>query len=158
MLCLFLGTVSTDESWMNLNVADTLRPPASVKMSAAPILHDPNGTELAINEYTTSDGSFAYRSVPLAKPGVYQLTVGADHYPVAVNVPSEEGDVRLVDSEGIRRALGGIDMTFEQDSLPQEVAAADQGRDFGWPILAVVLGLLCFESFMAMKFGRYKRK
>ena len=158
MLCLFLGTVSTDESWMNLQVGDEIHPPSEIKMSAAPVLHDPGGEELAINEYTTSDGSFAYRSVPLSRPGVYHLTIGADSYPIAVNVPSDEGDVRLVDSEGIRRALGGIEMTFEQDTVPQELAQADQGRDFGWPILAVVLGMLGFESFMAMKFGRYKRK
>jgi hypothetical protein len=33
-----------------------------------------------------------------------------------------------------------------------------QARDFGWPIMCVVLGLLGFESFVAMKFGRYKKK
>jgi hypothetical protein len=158
VLCLFLGTVSTDESWMNLAVGDELRPPSTLSMTAAPRLRDSAGTDypLAVAE---SDQGPSYTSGPLDKPGVYTLNTGSANYPIAVNVPIAEADTRAVDAETIRHALGGIDMDFEADAVPpEETGQAQQGRDFGWPILLTVLGLAGVESFLAMKFGRYKRK
>lgn len=159
MLCLFLGTVSTDDQWMNLSVGDSVMPPETLKMLAAPHLRDVNGKEYALTT-TDTDSGLVYQSVPLTRPGVYTLTTGAATYPIAVNVPTEEADTRPVESETIRKSLSGIEMDFEQDMLaPEEVAqVAKQGRDFGWPIMLVVLGLAGVESFMAMKFGRYRRK
>ena len=109
---------------------------------------------------TQSDDGLAYQSDPLTKPGIYTMTNGAANYPIAVNVPTSEADTRSLDSQAIRRALGGIDIEFQQDTVPPEAAAAQisQGREFGWSIMAIVLGLVAAESFMAMKFGRYKRK
>jgi hypothetical protein len=159
MLCLFLGTVSTEDQWMNLAVGDTVTPPETLKMTDAPHLHDIGGKEYALTT-TDSDTGLIYHSVPLTRPGVYTLTTGTTTYPIAVNVPTEEADTRLVDSETIRKSLGGIEMNFEQDMLaPEEVAqVAQQGKDFGWPLMLIVLALAGMESFMAMKFGRYKRK
>jgi Aerotolerance regulator N-terminal len=157
MLCMFLGTVSTDEDWMNLGVGDVVRPPVSVRLNAAPRLRDAAGEEFALTASQTDDG-LVYQSVPLKRPGVYTLTTGAGSYPIAVNVPTTEADTRLMDSQAIRSALGGIDMDFETDTVPQEAAAAEQGRDFGWSVMLVVLGLVGAESFMAMKFGRFKRR
>jgi hypothetical protein len=158
MLCLFLGSVSTDDDWMNLNVGDSVHPPATLKMTVAPHLRDVNGLEFALTTHE-ADSGLVYSSVPLQRPGVYTLSTGAANYPIVVNVPTEEADTRLVDSETIRKALGGIDMDFEQDTLaPEQIASAAQGRDFGWPLMAAVLGLAGLESFLAMKFGRYKRK
>jgi hypothetical protein len=156
MLCLFLGTVSTDEAWMNLNVNDAVRPPPSIKMTAAPRLTDVAGQEYSMTQSQDVDGDPVYASVPLGKPGVYRLSTGSVVYPVIVNVPTSEADTRLVDSQSIRKTLGGIDVDFEQDMLPREFAGANQGKDFGWSLMLIVLGLLGVESFMAMKFGRYK--
>jgi hypothetical protein len=157
MLCMFLGTVSTDEQWMNLNVGDKLRPPATLQMTAAPRLRDAAGTDFPLAVSETDQGP-VYSSLPLTKPGVYRLNTGSVTYPVVVNVPTAEADTRAVDAEAIRRALGGIDMTFQGDSLPPpEADQAAEGRDFGWPIMLAVLGLAGVESFLAMKFGRYKR-
>ena len=159
MLCLFLGTVSTEDQWMNLSVGDQVRPPESLKMTDAPHLRDIGGKEYALTT-TDTDAGMVYTSVPLTRPGVYTMTTGTTTYPIVVNVPTEEADTRLVDSESIRKSLGGIEMDFEQDMLaPEEVQqVAQQGRDFGWPIMLIVLGLAGIESFMAMKFGRYRKK
>jgi hypothetical protein len=144
---------------MNLSVGQAVEPPANLKMTAAPHLRDGNGREYALNTSDTDTG-LVYKSVPLTVPGVYTLTTGAATYPIAVNVPTSEADTRLVDSETIRKALGGIEMTFEQDTIPVEETrqASLQGRDFGWSLMLAVLGLVGLESILAMKFGRYKRK
>jgi hypothetical protein len=159
MLCLFLGTVSTEEDWMNLSVGQSVQPPANLKMTAAPQLRDAAGLDFPLLT-TETDAGLVYRSAPLARPGVYTLTTGAGTYPIAVNVPTVEADTRLVDSESIRKALGGIDMNFEQDTLAaaEEAGPAPQGRDFGWSLMLVVFGLVGAESILAMKFGRYRRK
>jgi hypothetical protein len=158
MLCLFLGTVSTDDDWMNLTIGDSVRPPASVKMTAAPQLHDAGGHDYPLVAEQTDDGP-AYRSDPLTKPGVYTLVTDTASYPIAVNVPTEEADTRLLDSLSIRKVLGDINIDFQQDSVPHEESSqANEGKDFGWSIMLVVLGLAAAESFMAMKFGRFKRK
>jgi hypothetical protein len=158
MLCLFLGTVSTEDEWMNLTVGDVVRPPTSVKMTAAPHLRDAAGSDYAMVASQAND-TIAYQSPPLLKPGVYTLTTDSASYPIVVNVPTAEGDTRLVESEAIRKALGGIKMDFEQDTVPQEAAAqVQETKDFGWSIMLVVLGLAAAESFMAMKFGRFKKR
>jgi hypothetical protein len=158
MLSLFLGTVSTDDDWMNLTVGDAVHPPASVKMTTAPQLHDAAGHDYPLVAAQTDDGP-AYRSDPLTKPGVYTLVTDTASYPIAVNVPTEEADTRLMDSLSIRKVLGDINVDFQQDAIPhEETAQANEGKDFGWSIMLAVLCLAAAESFMAMKFGRFKRK
>jgi hypothetical protein len=159
MLCMFLGTVSTDEDWMNLSVGQSVQPPPNLKMTAAPHLRDAAGLDFSLLT-TETDSGLVYKSVPLTKPGVYTLTTGMESYPIAVNVPTSESDTRLVESEAIRKTLGGITMTFLQDTMPpaEEAAQVAQGRDFGWSLMLAVLGLAGMESILAMKFGRYKRK
>lgn len=157
VLCLFLGTVSADDAWMNLSVGDSVNLPPGIKVVAAPRLRDVSGEEYAMKQGLTADGAPTYQSAPLLKPGIYTLSTGADSYPIAVNVPTEEADTREVEGQSISRALGGIDMTFEQDVVPEQPAQADQGRDFGWSLMLLVLGLVGAESFMAMKFGRHRR-
>jgi len=159
MLCLFLGSVSTEDNWMNLNVGDTLTPPTTLKMTTAPHLHDSAGMDIALVASESDDG-IAYHSPPLNKPGVYTMTVGPESIPIAVNVPTSQADTRAMDSQSIKQALGGIDIDFQQDILPPEAAASatDQGKDFGWSIMLIVLALVALESYMAMKFGRFKRK
>jgi hypothetical protein len=77
--------------------------------------------------------------------------------PIAVNVPSDEADIRPVDDAAIRAALGGIVIDFQTDQLPAVAATRNLGNDYGWSIMSVVLVLVGLECFMAMRFGHYRR-
>jgi hypothetical protein len=78
--------------------------------------------------------------------------------PIAVNVPAEEADVRTNDNSMIKRALGDIDIELEADSLPPSALAVNQaGNDFGWPFMLAALLFVASESYMAMRFGHYRR-
>jgi hypothetical protein len=74
-----------------------------------------------------------------------------------VNVPADEADVRTLDDAAIKKALGDIDLALESDQLPAEPVSADAGNDYGWSVMAIVLGLVAVECFMAMRFGHYRR-
>jgi hypothetical protein len=129
-----------------------------VKFTQAPTLRDAANVQYAMNQTTAVDGSSTYQSGPIARPGIYTLSTGLATYPIAVNVDPREADTRLVDPSVIRKSLGGIDVDFEGDSLPQQTAGLDAGNDFGWPLMAMVLALIGAESFMAMHFGRRRNR
>ncbi|HTW94625.1 MAG TPA: BatA domain-containing protein [Tepidisphaeraceae bacterium] len=157
MVCLFLGTVNNGDSWMNLTVGDQLQTPLNLKLLSTPTLKDPAGLDEPVLESSTPDGQAFYQTMPLDKPGVYTLNSGAGVWPISVNVPSQGGDVRLTNPETIQKNLGGIDIKFLGDTVPPQVTDADQGKDMGWSVMLAVLLLLAGESFMAMRFGRYRR-
>jgi len=48
-------------------------------------------------------------------------------------------------------------MTMQGADVPTEAAAGREGNDFSWWCMALVLALVCFECFIAMKFGHYHR-
>jgi hypothetical protein len=85
------------------------------------------------------------------------LNVGSDTYPIAVNPPAEEADVRTESVSAVRAIFGDVPMEMEGDQPPAEKTKENQGRDFGWLAMAAVLGLLGAECFMAMKFGHYRK-
>ena len=150
------GSVSSGDGWMNLTVGDELQIPPTLRMTTAPMLKDPNQADIAL-EQATVNGVASYRSRSLSKPGLYTLATGDRSIPIAVNVPSDEADVRHVDSAVIRKALGDVDIDFQADHLPPLTASEDQANDFGWSFMLVVLALVAAECFLAMKFGHYKR-
>jgi hypothetical protein len=104
-----------------------------------------------------TQGKGGYESGALVKPGVYVLKTGEQTYPISVNVPAEESDIRTLDGAGVRAALGDVEMQMEEDQLPGVAAAQAEGRDFGWTVMVLVLGLLGVECYMAMKFGHHGR-
>jgi hypothetical protein len=150
------GSVSSGDAWMNLTVGDQLSIPPMLRMTAAPTLKNAQQAEIAL-EQTNVNGANTYHSRPLTKPGLYTLETGGRSIPIAVNVPSDEADVRPVDQSLIRKALGDTDIDFEADQLPPMTETANAGNDFGWSVMTVVLAMVALECFLAMKFGHYRR-
>lgn len=148
------GTVSAGDEWMNLTVGQRLSVPPRVPLSGNPRLLDPSGNPLMLDLGTSADGHKAYRSAPLDRPGVYRLETGNAVYPIAVNFPAGESDLRTLDGASLRHALGGVAMQFEQDQPPSGESDASESRDLGWSLLAMAASLLVAECFLAMWFRR----
>ncbi len=147
MHMLLLGTTSSDDGWMNMEVNDRLMIPPSVHMTGEPVLMDSNQTQYPMTMETVSDpqsiyfGQGAYASKPLTEPGIYSLSTGSDNYKIAVNVPAaEEADVRTIGDAEVKKAMGDINMEMLGDSVPAPVAEEEQGKDLGW---AVMVGGVC---------------
>ena len=154
---LLRGSVSSDDNWMNLQVGDELQVPASLKLTGSPVLIDAAQKEIVL-ESVPGGGAIAYKSAPITRPGVYRLTAGSSSLPIAVNVASEEADVRTLENGAIKKALGDIDIELESDQLPAEtVMAGSIAEDFGWPLMLIGVCLVATECFMAMRFGHYRR-
>ncbi|MGB7161224.1 MAG: BatA domain-containing protein [Tepidisphaeraceae bacterium] len=154
---LLAGSVNSSEGWLNRTVGEPLQVPPWLRLTGTPTLHDPAKQEVVIDQSTPPGGTPAYKSRPLAKPGVYTLSTGTRTMPVSVNVPSDEADIRTIDRAAIKNALGDIDVALESDQLPAETVSADAGNDYGWSVMAIVLALVAVECFMAMRFGHYRR-
>jgi hypothetical protein len=156
---LLQGSVRTGDYWMNLNVGQPVEVPPAVRLVGAPTLLDPAKRQVLIEAVTTPDGQQVYRSRPLAKPGIYTLAAGNRVFPIAVNLPSGEADVRTIGNEGVRKALGSIEMTLRGDQPPAaESIAQETGNDLSWIVMAAVFLLLLAECYLAMRFGHYGRR
>jgi hypothetical protein len=165
MHMLLLGSTRGSDAWMNITVNTPLMIPPTVQLNGAPSLKDANQTEYPLTLQTISDpqsvyaGQSAYVSAPLTKPGVYSLFTGSDNLKVAVNVPADqEADIRTVGDAEIQKALGGIEMELQGDSVPAPVAQEEKGKDLGWAVMVAVFALLATECVMAMRFGHHRRK
>ncbi len=150
------STVRTGDWWLNLQVGQPLAIPPAVRLTAAPTLTDPAGRAVEVRAVAEESGT-VYRTDPLRRPGVYTLQMGRRQAPVAVNVPHEEADVRVVPDGAIREALGGIELSLLGPELPPDAALDDTGNDLSWAFMLLVLGLLAVECVMAMHFGHYRR-
>ena len=152
---LLSGAVSAKDGWMNLQAGQPLVIPGYVE-TTQPKLLDENKQAIAIDATTEPGKPTVYRSRPLTKPGVYSLELRPSvTVPVAVNVASDDADVRTVGNDGVRQALGGIAMTGLGDELPLEaIVAAKDGYDWAGQILLILLAVLGVECVMAMYFGR----
>jgi hypothetical protein len=152
---LVAGAVSSGDGWMNLGAGQSLELPASIPITTAPTLKDPQQVEVLLAPPVGDVNT--YRSQPLLRPGVYTLSTGARTYPIAVNVPSDAADIRPVDGAQIRHALGDIDIDLESDQLPPVQAGDMAGDDFGWSVMTAVLALLAVESLLAKRFGHDRK-
>lgn len=167
--------------WLNLTVGDRLEVRAGgggvggeegVRLVGVPTLTDPRGQLVAMS---AEGESGVWRSEVLRRAGVYRLSGvavsggeetgsgaggGGGGVPVAVNVDAAaEGDVRTMDRGAVGAVLmaGGGRVEVVGDELPAEgLAEADRGADWGWAVLAAVLGLVVLESVLAMRFGHYR--
>lgn len=147
------GAVGGGEQWLNRSVGDAIELPLSLNLPAAPVLRESPQKTTPLSRIDRGDGTLVWRSAAIRKPGLYSVEAGTLRWPVAVNLPVEEADVRTLSAEGIRSALGDIDLVLLGDSLPlDEVQRA--ANDFSWPILLLLLPVLLAESFMAWRFGR----
>lgn len=151
---LVASSVPGGDGWMNLAVGQPVEVPVNVRLTGTPTLVAPNRTSIAL---TSSPGQ-PYRSAPLVAPGVYTLSAGDRTYPISVNVPADESDIRVLDSAAVKSAMGDVELQMEEDQLPAPVEARAEGRDFGWSVMLAVLGLLGAECFMAMQFGHHGKR
>jgi hypothetical protein len=154
---LFSGSVRTADDWLNREVGQSLEIPPTTKTTGRPTLTDASKREVPIEESQTPDRQPIWRSRQLNRPGLYTLSTGERTYPVAVNIPSTESDIRTLEPAAIKSALGDIDLALEPDQPPAEFASDDPKRDFGWTFMLLVFGLVAIECFMAMEFGHHKR-
>ena len=143
--------------WQTVEVGEALRVPASLELTAEPTLASPDGQNVSLTREIRPDGSGVWISAPLEHTGVYQLTLSDRQWPVAVNLPTQESDLRPLDQAAVTSALGNIELQWLGDELPVEALAGNENRaDFGWSLLLAVLLLACVECFMAMRFGRHR--
>ena len=157
MHMLLLGTVSSGDAWMNITIGQPLTVPTSVNLTTTPVLHDAAHMDIPLQQTTDEQGRAVVRTQPLQRPGLYSLSTGSENFKVCVNVPSDASDIRTIDNDHVKQALGGIDLHLEGDAAPAEIVETQQGRDLGWGVMAMVAVLLAAESFMAMRFGHHRR-
>jgi hypothetical protein len=155
---LLSGSVNVGDSWMNLTVGDSLAVPASIKLTATPILTDPKSTPISLEPTTLPDGSISYHSALLTQPGVYSLATGNATIPIAVNVPPEEADVHTIDDAALKAALGGIKITTNNDQPIDVLVRSADTADWGWAMMLSVLALAGFESFLTMAFDHDRQQ
>jgi hypothetical protein len=153
---LLAGSVEIGDRWMNLIVGDPLVVPAAMRLTSVPVLTDDRKRQVPV-EAVTESGQTVYRSRPLERPGLYQLNTGNAVLPIAVNVPADEADIRLLPADAIRKALGDVEVQTLGDAVPGGAVARDDSTDMGWTVMVIVLALVGFECFIAMKFGHYRR-
>ncbi len=152
------GTVAGSERWMNLEVGQRVQVPQTIALSGTPLLRDvQKNADQPLEQVTRPDGSSTWQSAPIEQPGVYRIVSGDLSVPVSVNVPAAEADIRPLANEAIKSALGDIEMDTLGAELPPEASTKNEGNDFGWSLLTVVLALLGAECLLAMRFGHYRK-
>jgi hypothetical protein len=154
---LLSGDVSSGDGWLNKIVGQMLEIPPSIQLTAVPTLKNPQQADIVLDQAQNSDGRTIYRSKALDRPGIYTLFTGNKTIPVAVNVPDDEADIRPLDPAAIRKALGEIEISLQDDQLPPPEKSQLPGNDFGWSVMVLVLIFVGLECFLAMRFGHYKR-
>ena len=152
------GSVGAADRWMNLIVGETLQVPQSLGLTAAPALYDSSKNPILMEATTTQAGVTTYNSAkPLTRPGLYSLNIGSRTIPIAVNVPPSEADVRVISLDAVKKALGDIDLAFEDESVSLAAMKVDTANDWSWAFMAMVFLLAGVECFAAMRFGHYRR-
>lgn len=151
------GSITSSDRWMNRTVGEPIEVPPTIQLSDNPTLKDPLRGDVILEQVQTSEGRGVYRTAPIARPGIYTLETGNRTYPIAVNVPDDEADIRPLDGPALKKAMGDIEVTLLDDQLPPPEQAQLAAQDFGWSVMAIVLALVAMECFLAMRFGHYRR-
>lgn len=154
---LLSGSIAGSERWMNLTVGEVLTLPRNLQLMATPTLKDPQQSDVLLEQTVGPEGVSVWRSAELLVPGLYTLQTGDRSIPIAVNVPSEEADIRPLDSAARRTALGGIRMDEFGDDLPGVGDLRQAGNDFSWAVMVVLLVFVSMECLLAMRFGHHRR-
>jgi hypothetical protein len=171
---MLVGSIRTGDWWMNRVVGEHLSIPSSVRMTTTPVLSDSEGGLIVVSPPEPDAGAVLadakkadadhgmwrslYHTEPLVKPGLYTLTLGERKVPIAVNVPAaDEADVTTISNDAIRHDLGDITMAMLGPELATAGSSAQDANDFSWWTMVLVLALVGFECFIAMRFGHYRR-
>jgi hypothetical protein len=155
---LLSGSVNVGDNWMNLTIGDRLSVPSTLKLTVTPTLTDAKSTPIPLELTTAADGSATYASPVLDQPGIYTLATGNGNMPIAVNLPPDGADLHTIDDAALKSALGGIDLTLNNDQPLPLLAESSVGDDWGWTVMLCVLGLVGAESYLAMRFGHHRKK
>jgi len=152
------GTVAGTERWMNRTVGQRIDIPSGVILNGAPVVRAQQSgantpADIPLEQITRADGTRVWSSAPIDKPGVYNVISGERSIPVSVNLPTDSADVRPLNNDAVRAALGNIDIEATGAELPAVADASPQGNDFGWSVMTIVLILLGVECFLAMRFS-----
>ena len=145
------------EDWKNLEVGQSLKLPNRLGLTAAPVLVGENDREIPL-VVTEIDGESGWSSPPLLRVGIYQLRSGDRTWPIAVNPPAAETDIRTLDNAALRAALGDIEIDLQGDQLAASTTDREAAGDYGWILLTAVALLLVTESLLAMRFGHNRVK
>ncbi len=98
--------VEIADRWMNLQVGQVLEVPASIK-PVAPMLYDPKQHQIVLEPANDDTGRVAFRSKALENPGLYTLQLhNQKALKIAVNVPADEADIRVLARDQIPPASG----------------------------------------------------
>jgi len=164
-------------SWLNLSCGQSLTLPSGLALAGAPQLFDASRRSIALDRDAASESAPTWRSAPLFEPGVYSLEAGTTRWPVAVNVPASEADVRTLSDAEIRENFGDITIDIRRgssdDNAPNSDAAIDAANDensdsssgiladprsfdFGWVLMLALLILAASEVLLAHRFGGTK--
>jgi len=85
------------------------------------------------------------------------MVSGGKRFPVAVNLPADESDIRALDTPALKSAIGDADVDMLDDALPPPAVDASDQTDFGWTIMLAVLAIAGIECLLAMRFGHYRK-
>ena len=137
------------------------RLPSDTREAVARLQGPQAGSELVtLTSETESDGRAWLRFAHPRDAGVYTLTrrnghaTGGKTTLYARNIDPREGQLSPLTPGELTRALGSDSITHLQRGQLDEAPAADD-REFWMLLIAVVLGLLTLESYLAMKFGHW---
>ena len=148
------GAVGGGEQWLNRTVGERIELPSNLTLTGTPLLYENDKLIQTLARADRGDGTAAWRSEPITRPGIYAVQAGEARWPVAVNVPGTEADIRTLEIAAVRRAMGDIELEPLGDTLPPvDEAAQREQNDLSWPILLALLPLLGIESLMAWRFS-----
>ncbi len=149
---LLAGSIDAGDAWMNLEVGQSMTIPRQVKLTTTPTLTDSAGREIPLTAEADT-----YHSQPMDSTGVYKLNTGSATWPIVVNPPAQEADIRTMEPGAIRAAMGDVEIEMIDDAVMVTGKTDETGRDFGWPLLAMLAGVVATESVLAMRFGHNKK-
>ncbi|HVT89139.1 MAG TPA: BatA domain-containing protein [Tepidisphaeraceae bacterium] len=154
---LLAGDITANDRWLNRTVGERVEIPPTIQMTSPPVLKDAQQLDIMVEQAQTPDGRSIYRSPVIEKPGLLTLTAGDRTFPIAVNVPDDEADIRPLDAPAIKKAMGDINIALLDDQLPPPEQVQKAANDYGWSVMVAVLALVIAECFFAMRFGHYRR-
>ena len=140
----------------NLLVGQPLRIPVTARQSSLALeLIKPDGNSVEVGLQRVGD-QFYTRYDRTRQSGLYQLRVGRDRLPVAVNMDEAECDLRSLSRDDLAELL---QCDFEYLDQKEDVTAGAfeaPHRELATGLLTLLLVLLAAETMMAMSFGHHR--
>jgi len=160
--------VSTDLKDRNVTVGGTVRvdlPPGARQVTVEPPAEAGGRTEEPVEDARkpfllgdTSVPGFYRVTVRSASPGAGLPPAPDEVHIAAVNVDAEEGDLRRVSPEELRRSFQGVDLRFAREEGEEVTEGSiDADAEISRALLGAVVGLLALETLLAWRFGRRRR-